>query len=188
MSYRGSPVDIVDWLRKLDEEIRSIKALSGQSRIPSTRIGGYIVEIDGVIDPDGPLIKLTEVATGIVTYCCNTSTGATCREIPPFSWFGLVTTPDEFPAYPLPETMLLVEAAVVMQNGQDVITFDIKLNDAVITTVVADDVSVQRYDIAVTGLTNERLSVELTDIGAGACEDLTIVLRTCVTPEVFYEA
>jgi hypothetical protein len=191
MSFRGAPLNVLDYIRGMDEQLRRERANTGTTRIPSQRIGGFIVEIDNALDT--PRIKLTEVETGDITYCCTPiGDDVTCPEIPPFSWFGVVSGTDIFPGYMVPALMVIQEAAVVQETAQDGLAFRVLVNGATATAlgvdyVVADPVRAQRYDLGLIIAQNADVTVEITDIGGGACEDLTIILRTCRTPTIVYE-
>lgn len=191
MTYRGGPLNVMDYVREMDEQIRSLRAGAGTTRVPSQRIGGFIVEIDEQLDT--PRIKLTEVATGNVTYCCTPiGDDVTCPELPPFSWYGVVDGTDIFPGYMVPSLTIIQEAAVVMYSAVDNVDFRVVVNGATATLigvdfVMADDVVAQRYDLDMIISQNSVVTVEITDIGGGACEDLTVILRTCRTPELVYE-
>lgn len=190
MSYRGSPLGVRDYIRDMDRQIRELRALTGTARIPSQRIGGYIVEID---DSSGdPLIKLTEVATGFITYCCQPDVAGVndCPEIPPFTWYGVVDFVATFPGYPVKQEMTIVEAAVVQRTGQDNLKFEMYVNENYAGFFFADNVYIQRYTTIPPQMlaVNDVISLKVADFGAGNAEDVVIVLRTCPTPEVIYAA
>lgn len=185
MSFRGSPLGPLDYIRQMDRQIRDLRANAGTTRVPSQRIGDYIVEID---DSSGdPLIKLTEVATGLVTYCCQPDVPGVddCPEIPPFTWYGPVDMVATFPGYPVPFTMTIVEAAVVQRTGVDNLVIEWYVNEGFGGSFIAANTYRQRYTIGpqILGV-NDVISLKVADFGSGSAEDVVIVLRTCPTPNV----
>jgi len=102
-------------------------------------------------------------------------------DLPRFSWPGVVDFLDTSPGFPIDGDMTLVEAFVVMSTLEDDIEFDILVGNVAIDTVVATPLSRARYDISVPVVVNDWVSLQLTDFGAGICDDLTVVLRPFIT-------
>lgn len=182
---RGAPLSVLDYVRRMDQEIRDLRANAGTTRVPSQRIGDYIIEID---DSSGdPLIKMTEVATGFVTYCCIPDDETDCFEVPPFSWYGVIDEAEVFPGYPSPREVTLVEVAVVQRFQGTEIGMDIKVNDSVFFafTTTAALIATYQIDPPITLFPNDVITIQITNVGSGEAEDLTIVLRSCSTePEL----
>lgn len=182
MSFRGAPLNVMDYIRRMDEEIRDLRANAGTTRVPAQRIGGYVIEID---DSSGdPLIKMTEVATGIVTYCCQPETDETdCWEVPPFSWYGVVDGPETFPGYPMPFDATFREVAVVQGFSADDLTIEVRLNDVPHAVFVAapNSYTFTQAIGPLTAFTNDVVSVRISNVVTGTAEDVTIVIRTCPT-------
>lgn len=181
MSYRGAPLGVRDYVREMDEKIRKLTANAGTTRVPSQRIGDYIVEIE---DTSGdPLIKLTEVATGLVTYCCQPTDDTDCWEVPPFTWYGVVDAPERFPGYPMPRQATFREVAVVQGFSADDLTIEILLNDVMHATFIAapNSFTFTQAITPVTAYPNDVVAVSISNVVTGTAENVTIVIRTCPT-------
>jgi hypothetical protein len=105
-------------------------------------------------------------------------------DLPRWDYKGIITAPYVTPGFGVDGTLPLHEAFVIMELNQAVIVFDILVNNIVIDTVTTDETYKQRYDIDVPVVLNDSVKIDITDVGAGTAEDVSVVLRPFITSEV----
>lgn len=173
----GSPLNVLDYIRRMDEEIRKLKSGMGTVRIPSQRIGDYVVELDNT-NPN-LRIKVTDLATNAVTFFGGEST---ILDQPKFSWPGVMNILEVSPAWVV-ETDGSYNEIVVTFGVPAAIVFNIRINSLVKGTITTSASGGFFQTFSATQLIvfrNDMIQLDLTSFGSGLAQDVAVTFRNTV--------
>lgn len=105
------------------------------------------------------------------------SSGGSGADAPRFSWSGLVNFVDTTPAWRVVTAASLVRADVDMATATAAITFNILVNGTNVQTVSATATAAATYTITAPVVAGDKVRIQVTSVGTGACHDLSILLR-----------
>lgn len=85
------------------------------------------------------------------------------------------------PAWSVDVATTYLECSVVVFTGTPAIEFNIEVNNTVIATINMTTLVHEQFAISVPVVVNDRIRINLIDVGAGTNTDMSVVLRPFTT-------